>query len=277
MSELSNKWRIASRGRLSALTLVLALAPAPAQAQNPDFSWRGTRPQGRAIEIKGINGAIRAEAASGSEIEVVASKSARRSNPDEVTFDVVTHQDGVTICAVYPSRGSRPNECRPGEGGRMETRNNDVSVEFTIRVPRGVHFVGRSVNGDVEARSLPGDVDAHTVNGGIRLTTAGNATAATVNGSITATLGRADWAGTNRFKTVNGSITLDLPAVLSAELDASTVNGSINTDFPVQVQGRIDRRQIRGTIGEGGAERRLEVKTVNGSIRLRKTTATTTT
>lgn len=275
MSETSNKRRAFLPALGPALALALGLAPAPALAQNADFSWRGSLPQGQAIEIKGVNGPIRAVAATGAEVEVVAVKSARRSNPDEVTFDVVTHQDGVTICAVYPNRGNRPNECRPGEGGRMETRNNDVNVEFTIRVPRGVHFVGRTVNGDVDAESLPGDVDAHSVNGGIRLTSAGIATASTVNGSITATLGRADWSGTNRFKTVNGAITLDLPALLSAELDASTVNGSITTDFPIQVQGRIDRRRISGAIGEGGGERRLEVKTVNGSIRLRKTTTAT--
>jgi hypothetical protein len=255
---------------LPTLFLALALAaPATARAQNPDFSWRGMVPQGQAIEIKGVNGAIRAEAATGTEVEVVATRSARKSDPDEVTFDVITHQEGVTICAVYPSHGSRPNECRPGKGGRMETRNNDVNVEFTIRVPRGVHFTGRTVNGDVEAISLPGDIAAHTVNGGIRLTTAGIATATTVNGSIAVTLGRADWTGTNHFETVNGAITLDLPAALSAELEARTVNGGITTDFPIQVQGRIDRRRISGAIGDGGG-RKLEVSTVNGSIRLRK-------
>lgn len=258
----------------SLLLVLTLLAPAEARAQNPDFAWRGTLPQGQAIEIKGINGPIRAEPTSGSEVEVVATKSARRSNPDDVTFDVITHQDGVTICAVYPSRGSRPNECRPGEGGRMETRNNDVNVEFIIRVPQGVSFVGRTVNGEIEALSLMSDIVARTVNGAIRLATDGHANAATVNGSISATLGRADWSGTTRFKTTNGGISLDLPATLSAELDARTVNGSIITDFPILVEGRIDRRQIRGAIGEGGG-RQLEVRTVNGSIKLRKTTTAT--
>jgi hypothetical protein len=36
----------------------------------------------------------------------------------------------------------------------MNTHNNDVKVEFTVLVPQGVRFVGRSVNGDVEANSL---------------------------------------------------------------------------------------------------------------------------
>lgn len=271
--------RALAASALAPTTLLLALtlaAPATAQAQSTDFAWRGSIPQGRAIEVKGINGPIRAEPASGTEVEVVAVKSARKSDPEEVTFDVITHDGGVTICAVYPSSGSRPNECRPGEGGRMSTRNNDVNVEFTIRVPQGVNFVGRAVNGEIEALSLPGDVAAHTVNGSIRLAVDGHATATAVNGSIRASVGRADWTGTNTFKSTNGTITLELPASTNAEFEARTVNGSITTDFPIQVQGRIDRRQIKGSIGDGGG-RILKVTTVNGSIRIRKSTETTAT
>jgi hypothetical protein len=44
----------------------------------------------------------------------VATKHGRRSDPAEVEIEVVEHAGGVTICAVYPSPGSRPNECRQG-------------------------------------------------------------------------------------------------------------------------------------------------------------------
>jgi hypothetical protein len=247
------------------------LAVGTAWGQTPDFSWRGVLNQGQAIEIKGVNGAIRAVAAAGNEVEVIATKRARRSDPESVTVEVVTHGDGVTVCAVYPGRPGRPNECRPGKGGRMETNNNDVSVEFIVRVPRGVHFVGNTVNGEIEARSLLGDVEVRTVNGAIQLDTQGYATAITVNGSITAAIGRADWDGAARFQTVNGAITLDLPASISAEFTATTSNGDISTDFPIQVEGRFSPRRLRGVIGDGGP-RRLEVQTVNGSIKLRKAT-----
>ena len=64
------------------------------------------------------------------------------------------HAGGVTICAVYPSRDARkPNECPPGDGGRMNVQNNDVSVRFTVRVPAGVTFVGKTVNGEIEAHA----------------------------------------------------------------------------------------------------------------------------
>ena len=109
------------------------------QASSP-YQWRGTVIQGGAIEIKGVNGAVKASAAAGAEVEVSAALKGQRSNPADVRIDVVQHGGGVTICAVYPSPDSRPNECQPGEGGRMNTRDNDVTVTFTVRVPPGVRF-----------------------------------------------------------------------------------------------------------------------------------------
>ena len=104
-----------------------------------DFQWHGAIAQGKAIEIKGVNGDVRAEPSGSNEVEVVAVKRADRDNPDSVRIEVVPHAGGVTICAVYPSRdGQRPNECRPGRRRRMNVQNNDVSVRFTVRVPAGV-------------------------------------------------------------------------------------------------------------------------------------------
>lgn len=240
-------------------------------AVSPDeFHWSGRLAAGRTIEIKGINGDVRAEAASGNEVEVTAIKTARRSDPREVEIRVVEHGGGVTICAVYPSAdSSRPNTCAPDESGNMNVNNNDVEVAFKVRVPQGVRFSGRTVNGGIETGALGGDVDAKTVNGSITISAAGIARAKTVNGSITATLGRADWSGPLEFKTVNGAITLDLPSDTSAEVTAETLNGDISTDFPMTIVGRFSRRHLSGTIGSGGG-RELSLKTVNGSIRLRR-------
>ena len=66
----------------------------------------------------------------------------------------------------------------------LRSRNNDVKVDFTVIVPAGVAFVGRTVNGGVKAIDLTGDVEARTVNGNITLATGGYARAKTVNGSI---------------------------------------------------------------------------------------------
>jgi hypothetical protein len=232
--------------------------------QGDEWRWSGRVAAGKTLEIRGVNGEIAAEPASGEAVEVRALKHGRDDDPDDVRIEVVEHEGGVTICAVYPGRN---NVCRPG-GGRMNVRDNDVEVDFTVHVPRGVRFEGNSVNGSVTALELAGPVELHTVNGGVRLETAsGEAEAQTVNGSITAVV-QALGERPLRFQTVNGGITISLPAGLDADLEAQTVNGTIQTDFAIQVQGRINPRELNGRIGRGG--RVLELETVNGSIRLRR-------
>jgi hypothetical protein len=230
-----------------------------------DFRWVGRLAEGRTIEIKGVNGAIEAVAASGSEVVVSAEKAGRRSDPAEVRIEVVEHSDGVTVCAVYPSADGR-NECAPGEGGRSSVRNNDTRVTFRVEVPAGVKLRARTVNGTVEGRDLDGDVDAETVNGDVEIETGGFARARTVNGSIHASMGRWDGDGAD-FSTVNGSIELDVPDDLNARLEARWVNGSLESSIPMMLQGRIGRRSASALFGDGGGELRLE--TVNGSIRIR--------
>ena len=51
----------------------------------------------------------------------------------------------------------------------MNVQNNDVTVRFTVRVPAGVTFIGKTVNGEIEATRLNGDVALDTVNGSVDL------------------------------------------------------------------------------------------------------------
>src|ERR1044072_9160961 len=118
-------------------THVPSAAPrAAAQQQGNEFRWREALAAGKVIEIKGVNGNVEATPSSSGEVEVVAVKSARRSNPEDVRIEVVRHSEGVTICAVYPNvDGCRANTCEPGSGGHINTRNNDTEVSFTVRIP----------------------------------------------------------------------------------------------------------------------------------------------
>src|SRR5215207_3760524 len=247
-------------------------APAPIaaepQRQGTEFRLREPLAAGRTLEVRGVNGAVSAEPASGAEFEVVAVKRSRRSDPDEVRVEVVRHSEGVLICAVYPNPGGEPNTCEL-DNSRSHVRDNDTTVNFTVRVPAGVNFHGRTVNGKVEAERLASDVDLKTVNGSINVSTTGLARAATVNGSITAVLGRADWPEGLEFKTVNGGIDLPLPASLSARVEAKTLNGEITADFPLTVTGAFSRRRLSGTIG-GGGDRQLILETVNGGVQIRR-------
>lgn len=256
-----------NRTALTGLAAVAIMA-APVAAQE-EWSWNGQVPAGRTLEIKGVNGGIRAVAAGGSEVRVRATKRARRDDPRDVRMVVLEHAGGVTICAVYPHRSdSRPNECAAGTGGRNSVQNNDVSVEWEVQVPRGVNFTARTVNGGIDATGMTGRTIARTVNGGIKLETSGIGEAATVNGGIDATLGRSDWTDEIAFRTTNGSVEVTFTRDLNAQVNAGTVTGNIDTDFPLEVRGRFLNRRISGTVGSGG--RMLTLETTNGNIRLRR-------
>ena len=244
------------------------------QTQNTsdEFRWNGPIAPGQTVEIKGINGRITAEAGAGNEVQVLALKSSRRTDVNSVQVKVVQHSRGVTICALYPNEAGDVQDCDNESGQRERSRNfniknNDVNVDFTVKVPAQVSFVGKTVNGEISATQLSGNVVAKTVNGGIRISTTGYAEASTVNGQISARMGNAQWSNTANFSTLNGEINLDLPANLSADVEAETLNGQINSDFPINVTTLKDRRHLRGRIGAGGRE--LLLKTLNGSINLR--------
>src|SRR5438093_2013269 len=237
-----------------------------------DFNWHGRLAAGKRLEVKGVSGDVRAVLASGAEAVVNARKHARRSDPDEVEIKVVESEDGITICAVYPTprRAREENNCEPGDRWHSSTDNNDVTVDFEVQVPAGVAFNGKTVNGEMSAEGLKGDVQASTVNGSVRVTTTGLAEASTVNGSVYAQLGRADWTNDLEFSTVNGGITLILPGKLDTEIRANTVNGDIETDWPLMITVRFSQRRLKGTIGAGGRGRRLS--TGHGERRLKKGT-----
>ncbi|HEU5049356.1 MAG TPA: DUF4097 family beta strand repeat-containing protein [Gemmatimonadales bacterium] len=249
------------------LSAIIAAAAIQGTTQD-DFKWSGRLAAGKTIEIRGINGTIAARGTGGGEVRVSASKHARRSDVASVEIRVEEHADGVTICAVYPQDRDQTG-CQERSRSRRNGdshENNDVNVDFTVEVPAGVEFAGRSVNGDVSASGLAADARISTVNGDVEVATRGLAEASTVNGNVTASMGRADWTGTMEFHTVNGTITVSLPADADTEVRASTVNGDISTDFPLTVQGRFGPRRMQGTIGRGG--RSLSLETVNGSIEI---------
>jgi hypothetical protein len=251
------------------LVPVLAATPLDAAAQADDFSWRGRLSADQTLEVRGVMGSIRAELASGDAIEVRAAKrGGRRSDATDVNIEVVPHAGGVTICAVYPTpRGTRrENRCGPDGSYSMNTSNNDVRVDFVVRVPAGVQLMASNVSGNVDVTGLRSYVDARTVSGNVQVATTEAAQARTVSGNVTASLGSLAGTGSLEFKTVSGNISVRLPATAGAYVSIKTVSGGFRSDFPVTVEGRMSPRQLEGTIGNGG--RRVTMETVSGNVRL---------
>ena len=107
-----------------------------------DFHWSEVVAPGQTVRIKGVNGAIHAEPTGGREVQVFAEKrEGRRGDADDVRIQVVEHGDGVVFCALYPSRG-RAARCEPDDDWNVNVQNNDTRVEWTVRLPAGVHFAG---------------------------------------------------------------------------------------------------------------------------------------
>jgi hypothetical protein len=275
-------------GLMTALGAAAALSATDAallQGQNPNpWTWRGTVAQGRTLEIRGVMGTIRAEPSSGREVEVTARKHAEDSDPDEVRIEVVQEGGDVTICAVYPGWG---NSCEPGGGENHTRRHNDVHVDFTVRVPAGVSFVGAAVSSDVSATGLTGRVELssvsgnvagtglggpaelHSVSGDVELETAsGEASGRSVSGSVRATV-RGGSSAPLRFSSVSGDLTISLPRDLGADIEMSSVSGEMSSDFPLTLGagGRVRRSHMRARIGSGG--RTLSLSTVSGDVQLR--------
>jgi DUF4097 and DUF4098 domain-containing protein YvlB len=235
-----------------------------------DFNWSKPIPGGKWLEVKGFNGNIRAVPADGDLAEIVARKTARASNPQTVEIRLVEHEGGVTVCAVYPTpkNAKQPNGCEAGAAWSPSSKDNDVAVDFEVRVPVGVKLRAQTVNGGLSAERLADDVVASTVNGDLNITTSGTALATTRNGSIWANMGRADWTSQADFTTVNGSITIVCSCDLNVQLKALAHGGDIDSDWPLKIKGRLGSREASGTIGTGGPL--LNLSTENGNIRLRR-------
>jgi hypothetical protein len=234
-----------------------------------DFDWSGPIARGDQIEIRGVFGNVRAVLASGSDVVVTATKIGQSDQVAAVDIDIVTHTGGVTICTVYPDvPGQQPNRCAPGTDGSMSVRdsgNGAVQVEFIVRVPKEVVFVGRTLAGDVEAIGLESDAFLSTMYGDVRVSTTGLATAKTMAGSIVAAIGLANWGRDLEFQTMAGDITLEVPSNTDAEVEASATGGSITSDFPLS---QTLPGVMRGKIGAGGPMLRLA--TMAGNIRLKR-------
>ena len=250
----------------------LCLAANTAAAQDSEnFTWKGDLGARRTIYLRNVNGDVRIEQGSGRSVEVSAVKRWRRGDPDDVRIEArITTSGDVIICALFRDGASCDEDGY--HGGRNRDRgwrdDNDVSVEFTVKIPSDARVDASTVNGELMIDGTSGEIRARTTNGNVEaLSAGGRVDASTVNGSITVRTSAPTTEGLE-YETVNGSITIEMPSGANAEVDLRTVNGRISSDFPMTLDGTINPRRIRASIGSGGPS--LRASTVNGSIRIRK-------
>lgn len=283
--------------------LVTALAiPAMAGAQERDRDFRFSErvPAGAWLRVHSTHGDIRVTEASGDRAEVIGRKSG--DDADDLEISTVRNGDDVTICAIFEG-----GQC-DAEGihsSRKWSHEGEGSVDFEVRLPRGVKLRvlsgngevmvsgataeveassgngavsvassggpvrASSGNGDIDVSQAGGEVTARSGNGDVRVTTrSGPVSAYTGNGSIDARMSAITGGEDMSFRTGNGDITVMLPATFEGEIDARLPNGRLESDFPLRVEGRLDPRRLRATIGRGG--RRISIMSGSGGAEIRK-------
>lgn len=253
----------------------IALAPtsqAQGRLEREAFTWAGRIPEGRWINVRNLRGNVEVTRGAGDKVEVIATRRTRRGDPDFVRFEVRRYgagDDNVLICALWGEDSDCGEDSYRTRVTDRRARDNDVTVDFSVRVPRGVRVRAHSVNGDVRVEDAAAEVDAESVNGNVTVSTAeGPVNARTTNGHVRATMGKFDANADMRFSTTNGSVIVEFTAEIDADIELVSINGRFATDFPVTISGRIDPRRLRATLGKGGP--RIRLSTVNGNVELRK-------
>ena len=252
--------------RFAVLATALMLTSTVANAETLQETIERTLPfaAGSLLELSNTNGDVDITTWDRAEIQIEAYKKVKASNGDRARqafedLEVNIHESsaGVSVETEYPKSKS-------GWWGNVSS-----SVRYSIRVPQRADLVIETVNGKVFIEGVHGRIDLETTNGGVKAEDAGGSvTARTTNGGIDIELREFKADEDMDFRTTNGSITLTLPSDIQANLSARTTNGSVQTDFPITVQGTFRKNRLEGEINGGGAS--IELKTTNGSIRIRE-------
>jgi DUF4097 and DUF4098 domain-containing protein YvlB len=188
-----------------------------------------------------------------------------RQSGDVVEINVRYPHHGVTI-EWGTSHRVDINIQMPREG-RVDLHTGDGKIELG-------HFKGEmrlsSGDGSQEVSEVDGKLRALTGDGHIHAdgrfdeldlkTGDGRVDARAAAGSALAS----GW----RLESGDGTVTLEVPENLAADVDLHTGDGHIDLDMPITAEGKIREGEVRGKLNGGG--NLLVIHTGDGSIRLRK-------
>jgi DUF4097 and DUF4098 domain-containing protein YvlB len=186
--------------------------------------------------------------------------------------------DAVEIDVRYPHRGVSINwgnstshrvdiDIHMPREGRVDLRTGDGKIELG-------NFKGemqlRSGDGSQELDSVDGKLHATTGDGHIRASGRfDELELKTGDGRVEARAGSGSALASGwRLESGDGTVTLEVPENLAADVDLHTGDGHIDLDMPVTTEGKIRENEVRGKLNGGG--NLLVIHTGDGSIRLRK-------
>lgn len=234
------------------------------------------------LHVRNIWGNVIVRPGNGREIVIAAderrSASTRESferSKEQLRLDIVATGDGVSLLVYDPDRKTgRTDVC---QGCQLE-------YQFEITVPQGTLVdVGTITDGRVEVVGLRGPVNANNVNGPVAVSGVYEcSTIETVNGALDVTFARAPGKNCD-IKTINGEITIGLPATAGLNAILNIGHGEIESDFdvePMPLPAKVDKRQRDDTftyriqqpaalrVGSGGPT--FTMASLNGDVRILK-------
>ncbi len=164
--------------------------------------------------------------------------------------------------------------------GRLVLNTSDGSVTGS-RLGGDIHI--RSGDGSIRLDNIRGKLDLETEDGSIGLEAQPTVLKArTGDGAIRAQIEPDTVMADNwELTTSDGSVTVNLPGLFNAELDAETSDGAVRTNHPLVEderdgrregesgdQRRERRRMLRSKLGDGG--KTFRIRTGDGSIRIER-------
>jgi DUF4097 and DUF4098 domain-containing protein YvlB len=245
------------------------------------------------VKVSTDDGAVRVSTGDIKQVEVRVIYTGYKLDKD---LRVSTSQSGDTVEVVAKTSGD----------GFWNWGVRHASLRVEVHMPKNADLTVDTGDGSVEAESINGNLDVKTgdghiavqgAKGTIRLRTGdGSIEARDLDGRADVTTGDGHVNLDGRFDTLNiktgdgsvtararggskvvsswtihtgdGSIDLDLPGEIQANLDVSTNDGHISLGIPVTVEGTFSNTKINGKMNGGGAP--IVVRTGDGSIHLNK-------
>lgn len=219
------------------------------------------------FELINVNGRITAEPTDGTEVVVEAHRTAKATSEDaakELLAQLEIREEAGTASVRLESRPPRLTGMKGHE------------IEWTIKVPKHVVLDLRTTNGGVRLNNLANEIHAKTTNGGVKGTDIDPSVfeGSAVNGGVDLELRAPIEDGDSiEMETVNGGVTLALPAESKATINARCVNGGVRADDLNIKKDQDDsssdydrKRRLSGTMNGGGGK--VNLSTTNGGVRL---------
>jgi len=217
------------------------------------------------LSLENINGDVTIEGWKKKEVSITATKKGERKDLDRmkivVDVDKYEGKDWIHIETEYLESA----------GGLLDFLKGAGSIDYTIKAPSDAILEDiEMVNGNLKVSGITDSLSLSTVNGSITATgMTGSAWVETVNGNLDLSFDKMSGGQTVDLESVNGGISLRIPAKANARVEAETLNGNVSNEFGLTVEkGEWIGRSIEGLLGPGGA--RITLETVNGSIDIKK-------